>query len=171
MSGKLSEVVIFGDSHVVRMEKVLGFNKPEGISFHGVSGLKLCDFGRHMESLTIFKLVVVLLGGNDASQHPRKQEDEPEDACVIVKRMKSFADLLLEKGVQEVIICEILPREAYPASFFYLNQVLAKKFRSHFLPWVHSPEHRSGMDRVHFRDYDYVVLFGEITARLLKHKA
>ena len=85
---KIGEVLVIGDSHVNK--KGDSMRAGQNFKFSGVGGAHAHDWSRHFTDIlerSSAEVVIVQLGGNDVSQHPKKQYN---DQLPIGKTAKIF---------------------------------------------------------------------------------
>ena len=117
------QILVFGDNHVTRLSSC--FTDLE-LSFFGIGGLKATDWEKHQSILTSADVIILQLGGNDVSGHPRRGNiTEPLDDTV--RRIKDIKDFLKDKG-NVGIVTTIISRRCAEVPIDLMNQRLRKKF-------------------------------------------
>ena len=134
-------VLVFGDSHVARMASVSTY---EQLVFRGISGLKATDWKKYCDEIDSFDLILVEMGGNDVSNHPRKP-DIPKTVGEAFRAIKEFMTFCVEKKIG--LVLRVISRDNGRLGCDLLNGRLRKCFRSFFIDcdidWQYSK------DRVH----------------------
>ena len=116
------QILVFGDSHVTRLSSC---SNEIGLSFYGIGGLKATDWQRHKSIFTSADVVILQLGGNDVSGHPRRGNiTEPLDDTV--RRIKEIMDFLKNNG-KVGIVTTIISRRCAEKPIDLMNNRLKKK--------------------------------------------
>ena len=117
------KILVFGDSHVTRLSSC--FTDLE-LSFVGIGGLKATDWEKHQSILTSADVIILQLGGNDVSGHPRRA-NITEALGDTVRRIKDIMDFLKTQG-KVGIVTSIISRRCAEVPIDLMNQRLRKKF-------------------------------------------
>ena len=120
--------LIFGDSHVTKMERL---DMSGQFVYYGVSGLKIANWKEHVGAFSDATAVIIQLGGNDVTVRPWKVED-PD---FMRQTVQNYKDLMeeLKKQRKQAFIIPCLERTTLRQRVRGLNQRLEKRFRACYL--------------------------------------
>ena len=142
-----SKVLLFGDSHVKRM-----LRESEFIEFFGVPGMNASSWRRHVEILKLYKVVILQVGGNDVSQHPRKKSAPVETIRDTKKELKALLDWCKKNSIVGYIMT-VINRESSKAAIDLLNGRIKKTFRKYAV--YDLPATKLASDKVHLTADSY----------------
>ena len=108
----LFRIVIFGDSHVNHMRKSLkhqvniSFKSPDNIQFIGIPGLCSDMWELNFDEIVASSpsLVIIMMGGNDVSIHPRKSWIIPKSPLYPFNNIMSMRKKLLLLNIPTMVV-------------------------------------------------------------------
>ena len=149
-----NKILIVGDSHLKRLKDVFRFRAE--INAIGVPGAKLDFLKRMKEEINCADVVLVMLGGNDITRHPKKPEDDPlRTIGQATEFLRAFRNYLNFKE-KKFLLLQVIPRDSFPETRKWINQFndrLLLRFKPHLIQLGFDLDWRS--DRVHLTDDSY----------------
>ena len=136
---KIGEVLVIGDSHVKKMGDSM--RAGQNFKFSGVGGAQAHDWSRHFRDIleqSSAEVVIVQLGGNDVSQHPKKQYNDQlpigNTAQALLELMK-FGKTL----GKDILLMEVISRrneKVHAEAISMLNKRLREQRKNYYIPIV-----------------------------------
>ena len=145
-----SKVLVFGDSHVKKMSRY-----SDCLDFFGVSGMNASSWVRYKDVLQKYQTVILQVGGNDVSQHPRRKDDPIEHIAETKQVLKQCIDWCKENG-RKTYIMTIINRKSAKAGIDLLNGRMKKTFKNYAIADL--PDTELSQDNVHLTPDGYVKL-------------
>ena len=133
------------------MARMAAVSRYEHLVFRGVSGLKAVDWESFHDEFDEFDLILVEMGGNDVSNHPRKPHI-PKTVKEVFQAIKDFMMFCVQKEKVGLML-PVIPRDNGRMGCDLLNGRLRKCFRSFFIDT--DIDWKYNKDRVHLSESCY----------------
>ncbi len=127
---RVVHVLIYGESHVRKMAPMLEEqNDCVKIDCMGISGANMRDWRDDREMLESYDVIVLVLGGNDISVHPRHTEKAPDT----VASTFNFVRDCCRQSRKHILVGEVIPRLSNIKGIGFLNRRIVHAFTQQFV--------------------------------------
>ena len=171
-------VLIFGDSHIERIrQSVYGANniwdmKPRNVTCLGVPGLKAKQWPEYLGTILEMHpdLLIISLGGNDTSIHPRYPWLAHNSAAETYNELMTFQMILIQFEIPVMITSAI--KRKHNNTIWELNKGLGRGLRERYISFSSFTRTKFDFldDGVHLTELAYRHCFKEIIQSINSQK-